>query len=97
MRIPASISGAQRLLPPPRETASVAPAETAEPAPPVERVIRPAVWTLSRETAEAALAAQMLTAPRRGLKADAAERARFAAAYALHRMPPAGLIAERQA
>jgi hypothetical protein len=70
---------------------------TAEPAPPVQRILPPAIWTLSRETAEAALAAQMLASPRRGLKSDLAERARYAAAYALRRRPRPGLMADRTA
>ena len=81
MRVTGAIPEAPRLLPAPAARPAV-PALTQEPVRPAAPVApRPAVWTLSGETAAAAVAAQMLVTPRRGLKADAAERARFARAY----------------
>lgn len=76
-------SRALSLLPGPRHAAhNAAPQKEAS----AQQSPRPApvgavMWSLSHETAMAACAVQMIARPRRGLKADAAERARFARAY----------------
>lgn len=81
MRLTGLITEASRLLPA-SAGRMAAPAATPAAVRPVAPVVpRPAIWSLSRETASAACAVQMLHVQRRGLKADADERARFARSY----------------
>jgi len=62
-------------------------------APAPRATLEPGVPTVQRQTASAALSCQLMaSAPRRGLKADANERARYARAYA-QPGPRPGLIA----
>lgn len=96
MRLIAPITEAVRLAPAPVQRPA-APALTPEAVRPAARPLRSPLWTLSHETAGAAVAVQMLSAPRRGLKADLAERARYARAYAPLRQPPHGLMEETRA
>lgn len=102
MRVIDPISEAQRLLPRP-----ASPAAKSDPVPVVKRPVRksrsspPAPHTaassLSRETAAMAVLIQMLIPPRRGLKADPGERARFVRAYAEQPDYPAGMALRRRA
>lgn len=98
MRLTDAISKAPRLLPAPAARPAAPdltqePVRPAAPANPAEAGAprSTALWLIARETAAAAIAAQMLAAPRRGLKAEPAERARFIRAYRRKPALPTGL------
>ena len=99
MRLIAPIDEASRLMPrrPDRADHAASIPEAAIVRPHAGRPTLERLSTIERETASAAVAAQMLGATRRGLKADPVERARFAKAYVWRAAPPPGQIVTREA
>jgi hypothetical protein len=102
MRLIAPITEAPRLLPAPLGKPGPAPeAAPASVAADVRRAIAPPVVeplsTIERQTASAAVAAQMMAGHKRGLRASPLERARFLKAYAWRSAPPAGRIVTQDA